>query len=495
MNITSTDWQAAAVPLILALTAIAVLIADSLRPPKPSQDDDTPADAPGRRRAHLVATVLSAAGIVAALVGTVLLRDEQLVAFCREAVEGPPECSLVVEPLTIGLWAVIVAGGLGVVLLSAYGLLDGRVPPGEYHFLLLCALCGGTVLAGGRDLATIVIALELVSLPSFAMVALRRDRRGSEAAVKAFLVSVLSTAVMLFGISYLYGLTGSLHLSTVTARLAAIDADEQRVALAAGLFVLVGFGFKIAAVPFHAWLPDTYVGAPVEVTAFLAVVSKSAGVAGLVVVTTQGLSTQALDLRIAIAVVAAVTMTVGNLAALRQVEAVRLLAWSSIGQLGFLLAPLAANDVRAVVAYLAAYAVVTLGAFGVVAVVQRHRPGGLLSDYRGMVRTEPGVGAALVFFLVVLAGLPPGLVGLFTKFAAFQAVVDADLGWLAGVMAVNVMIGLAVYLRWVAELFRLPVDEPFSVDVETPAVAVIGTCAGAAVVLSVLPAAVFALAG
>ena len=97
------------------------------------------------------------------------------------------------------------------------------------------------------------------------------------------------------------------------------------------------------------------------------------------------------------------------------------------------------------------------------------------------------MGAALVFFLVVLAGLPPGLVGLFTKFAAFQAVVDADLGWLAGVMAVNVMIGLAVYLRWVAELFRLPVDEPFSVDVETPAVAVIGTCAGAAVVLSVLP--------
>lgn len=481
MTITATDWQATAVPLILAVGAIVVLVTDALRPQKPGA------------AGHLIAGGLSAVALVAAIVVAVVQRNDLLPAFCRSAVEGPPQCSLVVEPLTVGLWAVILAGGLGVVVLSAYRLLDGRIAVAEYHFLLLCAVCGGTVLAGARDLATLVIGLELVSLPSFAMVALRRDRRGSEAAVKAFLVSVLSTAVMLFGVSYLYGVTGSLHLATVSARVSGLDPDLRRVAYAAGLFVLVGFGFKIAAVPFHAWLPDTYVGAPVEVTAFLAVVSKSAGVAGLVVLFTQGLA--GLDFRVALALLAALTMTVGNLAALRQVEAVRLLAWSSIGQLGFLLAPLSVGDVRATVGYLAAYAMVTLGAFGVVGVVQRHRPEGLLSDYRGMVRSEPGVGASLAFFLVVLAGLPPGLAGLFTKFAAFQSVVGADLGWLAVVMAVNVMIGLAVYLRWVAELFRLPVDEPFSVNVETPAVAVIGTCAGAAVVLSVLPAALFSLAG
>ncbi len=465
MTITSTDWQASAVPLLLALAAVVVLIADGLR-----HQAGGSADA---RVRHLVAGGVSAVAIVAGLVVTAVQRHDLLPGFCRTAVEGPAECSLTVEPLTIGLWAVVLAAGLGVVLLSAHGLLDPRIAPGEFHFLLLSAL-------------------ELVSLPSFAMVALRRDRRGSEAALKAFLVSVLSTAVMLFGISYLYGVTGSLHLSAVASRLPA-HGDQHRVAYAAGLFVLVGFAFKIAAVPFHAWLPDTYVGAPVEVTAFLAVVSKSAGVAGLVVLLTRGVP--GLDLRVVIGLLAVITMTVGNVAALRQVEAVRLLAWSSIGQVGFLLAPLAAGDVRAVVAYLAGYVVVTLGAFGVVAVVQRHRPAGKLSDYRGMVRTEPGVGASLVLFLLVLAGLPPGLVGLFTKFAALQAVVDANLGWLAAAMVLNVVIGLAVYLRWVAELFRLPVDEPFSVDVETPAVAVIGTCAGAAVVLSVLPAALFALVG
>jgi NADH-quinone oxidoreductase subunit N len=186
-------------------------------------------------------------------------------------------------------------------------------------------------------------------------------------------------------------------------------------------------------------------------------------------------------------------MTVGNLAALRQVQAVRLLAWSSIGQVGFLLAPLAVGDAQAVVGYLAAYVVVTLGAFGAVAVVQRHRPAGLLTDYRGMVRSEPGLGVALVFFLVVLAGLPPGLAGLFTKFAAFQAVLNAHIGWLAVVMAINVMIGLAVYLRWIAELFRLPAEDPFTVNIENPAVAIISTCAGAAVVLSILPGTLFAL--
>ncbi|NEA36220.1 NADH-quinone oxidoreductase subunit N [Streptomyces sp. SID13031] len=482
MTITWTDWQATAVPLLLALGAVAVLLIDGFW-------------STGTKQAkHTVITLITGGVLLFGLGFVAVQRDAYKPAFCRSAVEGPTQCSLVLEPLTIGLWAVLLIGGLGVAGLSAYRLLSADIPVGEYHFLLLSALVGATVLAGARDLATVVIALEVVSLPSFAMVALRRDRRGSEAALKAFLVSVLSTAVMLFGISYLYGVTGSLYLQTIANRLPGLDPDLRRVAFAAGLFVIVGFGFKIAAVPFHGWLPDTYAGAPVEVTAFLAVVSKTAGVGGLLVLVTYGIAPSGSDLRLVVALLAALTMTVGNLAALRQREAVRLLAWSSIGQAGFLLAPLAVGDAQAVVGYLAAYVVVTLGAFGAVAVVQRHRPGGLfLSDYRGMVRSEPGLGTALVFFLVVLAGLPPGLAGLFTKFAAFQSVIDAHYGWLAVVMAVNVMIGLAVYLRWIAELVRLPADDPFSVDIETPAVTVISLCAGAAVVLSILPGTLFAL--
>lgn len=482
MTITWTDWQATAVPLLLALGAVAVLLIDGFWQTGTKQVK------------HTVITLITGGVILFGLLFVTAQRDAFKPAFCRTAVEGPAECSLVLEPLTIGLWAVLLVGGLGVVGLSAYRLLDGDIPIGEYHFLLLSALVGATVLAGARDLATVVIALEVVSLPSFAMVALRRDRRGSEAALKAFLVSVLSTAVMLFGVSYLYGVTGSLYLQTIANRLPSIDPDLRRVAFAAGLFVIVGFAFKTAAVPFHGWLPDTYSGAPIEVTAFLAVVSKSAGVSGLLVLVTVGIAPSDSELRVVVAILAAVTMTVGNVAALRQREAVRLLAWSSIGQVGFLLAPLAVADARAVVGYLAAYVVVTLGAFGAVAVVQRHRPGGLLSDYRGMVRSEPGLGVALVFFLVVLAGLPPGLAGLFTKFAAFQSVVDADLIWLAVVMALNVMIGLAVYLRWIAELFRLPAEDPFSVDIESPAVGVISACVAVAAVLSILPSTLFALA-
>ncbi|TWD79614.1 NADH-quinone oxidoreductase subunit N [Kribbella amoyensis] len=483
MTMTWMDWQAIAVPLVLALGAVAALLVDAFWA-------DT-----NRELKHVTVSLVSGAAIVFGLVFLIAQHNSYRPGFCRAAVEGPAECSLVYEPLTVGLWAVLLIAGLGVVGLSTYQLLDHAIPVGEYHFLLLSALTGATVLAAARDLATVVIALEVVSLPSFAMVALRRDRRGSEAAMKAFLVSVLSTAVMLFGISYLYGVTGSLYLQTIVTRLPGLDPDLRRVAFAAGLFVLVGFGFKIAAVPFHGWLPDTYAGAPVEVAAFLAVVSKSAGVAGLLVLVTFGVAPSGSELRTVVAILAAVTMTVGNLAALRQREAVRLLAWSSIGQVGFLLAPLAVGDAQAVVGYLAAYVVVTLGAFGAVAVVQRHRPSGLLADYRGMIRSEPGLAAALILFLVILAGLPPGLAGLFTKFAAFQAVIDADLLWLALVMAVNVMIGLAVYLRWIAELFRLPADDPFSVDIETPAVTVLSACAGAAVVLSILPSTLFTLIG
>ena len=264
MTITWTDWQATAVPLLLALGAIAVLLIDAFW------------STAAKQVRHTVISLMTGGMILFCLAYVVVQRNAFKPAFCRPAVEGPAECSLVLEPLTIGLWAVLLIGGLGVVGLSTYRLLSADIPVGEYHFLLLSALVGATVLAGARDLATIVIALELVSLPTFAMVALNRDRRGSEAAMKAFLVSVLSTAVMLFGISYLYGVTGSLYLQTIDTRLSGIDPDLRRVAFAAGLFVIVGFGFKIAAVPFHAWLPDTYTGAPIEVTTFLAVVSKSA---------------------------------------------------------------------------------------------------------------------------------------------------------------------------------------------------------------------------
>ena len=272
MTMTWTDWQAIAVPLVLAIGAVAVLMIDASGGVRP-------------RSCGILSHPLLTSGVI--LFGLVFVwaqRDDFKPAFCRPAVEGPAECSLVFEPLTAGLWAVLLIGGLGVVGLSAYQLLLSDIPVGEYHFLLLSALVGATVLAGARDLATMVIGLEVVSLPSFAMVALRRDRRGSEGALKAFLVSVLSTAVMLFGISYLYGVTGSLYLTTIANRLPGLDPDlqpgrvrgravrDRRVRASRSPRCRSTAGFRTRTSVRRS-----------RSTAFLAVVSKSAGVAGLLV--------------------------------------------------------------------------------------------------------------------------------------------------------------------------------------------------------------------
>ena len=223
---------------------------------------------------------------------------------------------------------------------------------------------------------------------------------------------------------------------------------------------IAGFAFKVAAVPFHFWAPDTYVGAPVPVAAYLSVVSKAAGFVGLALLLTIGFAPYADVWAPAVAVMAALTMTVGNLVALRQRHAVRLLAWSSIAQSGYMLVPLGAagkGDIKGVlpatVAYVLAYAVMNLGAFSVVTLVGRRRPANMLDDYRGLGRSQPLTAFALAFALACLAGLPPGLLGLFAKVVVFQAPVEQGTGWLAVVMAVNVVVGLYYYLAWAASLY------------------------------------------
>jgi NADH-quinone oxidoreductase subunit N len=389
-----------------------------------------------------------------------------------------------------------------VLLLSLDTVRDSRLPAGEYSFLLLASVAGAVTLAASRDVLTLVVALEVVSLPAFALVALRRfDSRSSEAALKLFLVSVVSTAIMLFGLSLVYGLTGAVHLDRIATALADPDVRSPAAALAVSL-AIAGFAFKVAAVPFHFWAPDTYVGAPVPVAAYLSVVSKAAGFVGLAVLLTEGFGPYADVWAPAVAVLAAVTMTVGNLVALRQRHAVRLLAWSSIAQSGYMLVPLGAagageaaiGDVLpATVAYVLAYAVMNLGAFAVVTLVGRHRPANMVEDYRSLGRTEPLTAFALAFALACLAGLPPGLLGLFAKVVVFQAPVEQGVGWLAVVMAVNVVIGLYYYLAWAATLYGRSPDtqavaaRPPSYRISVSDGLAIGITLGAALWLSVLP--------
>jgi NADH-quinone oxidoreductase subunit N len=486
--IQSIDYAAIAPVLIVAFAALGVLVADLLAP----------------ARVDLVSWV-SGGGLVLALVSLLGLRGDVRATFCVEAVLGQPQaCSYVVNEFTLVLQLLVLGGALIVVLLSAQTVSDTRLPAGEYHFLLLCSALGAATLVASRDLITLVVSLEVVSLPAFALVGLRRDDgRASESALKFFLVSIVSSAVMLYGISLVYGVTGTLFLGRIAAALAAPDARLPVTAIGVVL-TLAGFAFKVSAVPFHFWVPDTYVGAPVPVAAYLSVVSKAAGLAGLILVVALGFRPYTDVWGPVTAVLAAASMTVGNLVALRQRHAVRLLAWSSVAQGGFMLVPLGAitaggGDVgevlSATVAYLLVYAVMNLGAFACVTVVARHRPTQLLSDYRGLARTEPITAVSLAFFLACLAGLPPGVIGLFAKVVVFRAAVDGGLGWLAVVMAVNTVIALYYYLTWAAQLFALPdpAAPPPSYRIPASHGVALGAALGLAVVLSFLPQAVLAV--
>jgi len=480
------DYAAIAPPLIVVLAAIALLLADAF-------------DVPRR-----VLGAVSGGALAAALIAVIALASGgRRATFCLPGGlrgNGPPSCSYVADDFTLLFQGVVLAAAVVVVLLSLREIADARMPAGEYHFLLLAAITGALVLVAARDLILLVVALETLSLPVFALVALRRyDGVASEAAVKLFLVSVVSAAIMLFGISMVYGATGAMHLDRIAPALQRLPDHLSPVAGVGVVLVLAGFAFKVAAVPFHFWAPDVYQGAPLPVAAFLSVVSKAAGFAGLTIVLALGFPAYGHVWGPVVAVLAAVTMTLGNLLALRQRTAIRLLAWSSIAQSGYMLAPLAVGTrrlpeaVAATIAYVALYAVMNLGAFAVViGYGARGKRFAALDDFRGLARTRPAAGAALAFFLICLAGLPPGVMGLFAKVVVFRATVAGGVTWLAVVMAVNTVIGLYYYLAWAARLFAAPAERP-SEPVPGPAepgpavrAAVAATAAGA-LVLTVAP--------
>ncbi len=475
------DWLAIAPPVVLAVAAVLVLLVDAFAGP------------PRSRGAALVPATLTVLAVVVAAGFALPLWGETRSTFCIvRPLAGPAPCSFEVSALTLVFWGITLFGTAVVALIGTVAVAEGRTPLGEWNFLLLCSATGALTIAASRDLVTLVVALELVSLPAFAMTGLRRgDARAAEAAVKFFLVSVVSTAVMLMGVSLLYGATGSVFLGPIDVFLRG-DLDLRQVAVVGGLLTIVGLAFKVAAVPFHMWVPDTYVGAPVAVAAYLSVVSKAAGFVGLVLVLDGALPSLADVWAPVVGMLAALTMTVGNVLALRQQHAIRLLAWSSVAQAGYILVPFGAaaaggRTVGATMGYLAIYAFVNLGAFAVAAVVGTRHPAQRLSDYRGLVRDEPGAGWPMAFALLALAGLPPGIIGLLAKVVVFDAAAGPAT-WLAVVMAANVAIGLVYYARWLAELFRASeVAGASRYDVPNGVAVAIGMTFTAGLVFSVFP--------
>ena len=392
MTIQSIDLMTLAPTLVVAVGALAALIAELVT-----------------RRGQVAVAV----GVVVLLLAVPLAvgaSGEQTLCSGTDRF-----CSYVASPLSAALQVIVLVSGAVVLLMASADVTGRRMPGGEFVFLTLCSVSGAVLIPATNDLVTLIVALEVVSLPTFALVALRKDDpRAAEAALKAFVFSIASVAVSLYGMALLYGTTGVVGFDQLAV--AASVSEPTPLATAGLVMVLAVIAFKIAAVPFHAWAPDTYQGAAVPVAAYLSVVSKTAGFSALLLITGTFAGWSQVWAPV-VAVVAALTMLVGNLVALRQRQAVRLLAWSSIAQAGYILVPLAAvagsvawgvGVTGAVVGYLAAYAAMNLGAFAVVAVVSRGIGAASVADYRGLAWRSPWLAVALAFFLAALAGLPPG---------------------------------------------------------------------------------------
>ncbi len=404
----------------------------------------------------------------------------------------------VVDDFSLILKALFLLTGYVVVLLSQNELEEGGYHQGEYYVLLLCSVLGMVMMSSSRDLVSVFIALELLSIPAYMLAAWRkRDVRSNEAGVKYYLLGVFASGVLLYGMSLLYGTTGSTLLVDIGAAL----ADHEVVALEviAVAFVVAGFGFKVSAVPFHTWAPDTYEGAPLPVTAFLSVASKAAGFVALILVIFLAFPTVDGVYGPLVWVLSALTMTVGNVVALRQTNIVRMLAYSSVSQGGFILMPLAfvgTDDVagaamKAVVVYLLVYAFTNLGAFAVVIAVARTTRSGRISSFAGLITYAPGLAVLMTIFLASLAGVPP-LGGWIAKFNVFAAVLDAGTTAayvLAVIGAVNTAIAAAYYLRVMRTMWMddPPEGAPQAVVTPPPVMAALGITAVGTVVLGVLP--------
>ena len=411
----------------------------------------------------------------------------------------------VVDAFTLIFQGFFLATAVAVLLISYRYLRDGGFYQGEYYFLLLTSFLGCVLMPASRNLLMLFLALELVSAPGFLMAAFRKsDIKGNEGGLKFFIIGVLSTAVMLYGMSLIYGLTSSLELHAIANGLSTLQGPHETLAKVAILFVVVGFAFKVSAVPFQFWAPDTYEGAPVPVAAFLGVASSAAGFAGLLQLMFVAFVGQASFWAPIFAVLSVLTMTLGNLVALRQRQTVRLLAYSGIAQSGYILLPFALVSAdaavnqrafQATVSYILIYAVMNIGAFAVATAVAERRPSLQIEDFAGLARISPLLAIAMTAFMVSLAGVPP-TGGFWGKLAIFAVAIErGGVGpWLAAVMVVNSVISVAYYFSIPRAMIFDEADED-EARVATPAL--IGVVAGlallAVVAIFILPNAIYRL--
>ena len=342
----------------------------------------------------------------------------------------------------------LLSAGITILMSVPYLQVEG-IRPGEYCFLILCATLGMMFMASGIDLITLFIGLETMAISFYILTGfLKPSRRSNEAAVKYFLLGAFSLGLLLYGMSLFYGVTGTTSLAGIAEALA---GTESTLLLSLALILLgAGMGFKIAAVPFHMWAPDVYEGAPTPVTAFLSVGSKAASFAMLLRILLEGIPGMVADWQVFFWALAAVTMTVGNIAAITQSNIKRMLAYSSIAHAGYvLIGVVAASDrgVTATMVYLWVYLFMQLGAFAILSMLRRKDVvGDELKDLSGLYFRQPAAAFAMLIFMLSLGGIPP-TAGFMGKFWLFSAAIESGFIWLAVIGVVNSAISLYYYVR------------------------------------------------
>lgn len=446
LSVDSLALAPAAVPMIAALL---VLLLDVVAP----------------RRA-LLPWCVAGLGLAGALVpiGMMTVSGHEPATLCARA----SGCMWRSDHVGLGLQGLALLTALVTVFLAALerrrGSDTGRAAPRAMLLLSATAGCVGVVAA--RDLASWLVLIELATLPSVALVALRGGRAALHGALTLLVTALVSFAVLALGAATWFAATGSVMITGDTVLAAYSDPARKPLLVIAMMLILAGVGFKLSLAPFHAWTPEAFAGSGSWVAAFLATTAKVGALGGMLVVlrAATALGSSAL---VPLAIVAALSMTVGNVMALRQNNALRLMAWSTVAQAGWVVLPMTAvavGSVTAASAYLALYALGTMAVFVVLAGLEdvgrreghdvQGLPRGLaFEDVRGLFRTHPLLALTMTLGLLALAGLPPSIIGVVAKVLALRPAVSGGLWWLVVIAAINAVLGVAVYLRWIAGMF------------------------------------------
>jgi NADH-quinone oxidoreductase subunit N len=469
------DYHALAPEMILAATVVVLVLLDSIK----------------LERAKAFMPAVTNIGLLCALIPLLTLAYD---GAQRNLFGG----SYVIDSMSLVLKALFIVAAYVVVLLSTNYVAEGDYWESEFYTLIVSSVLGMVVMASSRDLIGIFVALELLSIPAYMLAAWRKgDVKSNEAGMKYYLMGVFASAILLYGMSLVYGVGRSTRLSEIALNIHKLGDKGVPVVTLALLFTVIGFAFKVSAVPFHVWAPDTYEGAPTPVTAFLAVASKAAGFVALIQIVFYGFHFRPDIIQPLFFVLSIASMTVGNLIALRQTNVVRMLAYSGIAQAGFMLAPFVViqqegvQAMQAIVIYLVIYAAMTLGAFSVVIAVARKTRSAEIDSFGGLFQYMPGMTVAMTLFLASLIGIPP-LGGWYAKFSVFKVLMEARTGLgtaTAIVMAVNTAVAAYYYLKVARAMWfdDAPDGDVTPVKVPPSLTAAVGLALVATLVFGILP--------